>query len=161
VLPHGCEYLVRILRIHDHVGGSCLLVDVEYPSPGGASVLGLEHTPLRILPPERTGGGYIGDILVGGVEHDPGYVLSSFQPEVRPRPPPVQGSVDAVADTAAVADVVLAGTDPDDIGIILVDSHRPETGDGLVVEDRFPCMAAVYRFPQSTGGGTHVDYVRI
>ena len=79
--------------------------------------------------------------------------------------PPALAAIDRFVDTAAdgcgVTNVALAGTDPDDIGVGLIDGERADGGDGFFVEHGLPGHAAVIRQPDTTGSSTNHNTVRI
>jgi len=69
--------------------------------------------------------------------------------------------VNTATDGGGVTNVALAGTDPDDIGVGLIDGERADRRDGFLIEYGLPGHAAVIRQPDTTGSSTNNDTVRV
>src|SRR5262245_35462004 len=81
--------------------------------------------------------------------HDDVADLPLLLPHVFPRFAAVGGDVDAIARRDVAADVRLAGTNVDNIGIRRRDCDGADGARRLIVEDRLPRDAAVGRLPDT------------
>ncbi len=161
VLPERGEELLRIARVERQVGAAGPLVDVEHLGPGASAVDGLEDAALGVLSPLPPHGADPGGVGVVGVQQDPVDALGGVEPEMRPALAAVERAVDAVAHRGAVAHVALAGADPDDRRVALVERHGADRRDPLVVEDALPGEPAVLRPPDAAGGGADEHQVGV
>ena len=84
-----------------------------------------------------------------------------LQPRVGPAPPAVQALVDAVAPADAPLARVLAGPEPDHVGVGGVDRDRAGGVRGVVVEDGRPGGAAVLGLPDVRRGGGDVPHAPV
>src|SRR5207253_1416601 len=76
--------------------------------------------------------------------------------DVLPRLAAVVGAVDTVAIADAALAVVLAGANPDGVGVLWVEGDRTDGVGALVVEDRVPGGAGVGRLPDAARGDGNV-----
>ena len=152
---------VGVTGIHDDIDHAGVLVDLEHPVPGLATVDALVQTAVPARSPQWPHGRHEDDLPVLGMDDDLTDVQRPFQTDVLPALASVHRLVDPVAVGDATLAVVLATADPDDVGIGRIDG---ETADGiaaLVVEDRLPGCAGVVRFPHPTGAGRDVPVIRV
>ncbi len=136
VLPHRREHDIRVVGVHDEVGGAGFLIDVQDLLPRLRSVARAKDPTLRILTPLATHRGDVGHLRIRRIQHDPGDPLAALQSQVLPCLASVAGPVDAVSDRDAVADVSFARPDPEHIGVARMDGKSADRRDRLIVEDR-------------------------
>src|SRR5262249_31639420 len=151
-LVGGGDQDVRVARVYHHVGDAGVLADRQDVLPGLAAVGGLEQAAVAARPPERPLGGDVDDVRVARVEDDAGDVLRLLEAEVLPGLAAVVGAINAVAVADAALAVVLAGADPDDVGVLRVEDDAADRVRALVVEDRRPGGAGVGGLPDAAGG---------
>src|SRR5262249_12278941 len=116
-LVGGGDQDVGVARVHDHVGDAGVLADVEDLLPELCAVGGLVEPAGAAGGPEGLLGGDVDDVGVARVDDDLADVLGGGQADVAPGLAAVVGAVDAVAVADAALAVVLAGADPDDLGV--------------------------------------------
>src|SRR5262249_15913030 len=90
------------------------------------------------------------------VDDDLADVLGGGQADVAPGLAAVVGAVDAVAVADAALAVVLAGADPDDLGVPRVEGDGADGVGAFVFEDGRPGGAGVGGLPDPAGGGRDV-----
>src|SRR4030095_1212860 len=143
--------------IHHDVGRAGVGIDEERLAPGAAGVRGFGDAARGVGGPEVADRGDVGDVRIGGIEHDASDRARVVQAEVGPRAAGVGGAVDAAAPRRALAIVVLAAAGPDDLRVAFEDRERAEGVVGLTAEDIGPGDALVGRLPDAAGGRGDVD----
>ncbi len=138
VLPHGRDDLIRIFRVHGHVRDSGFIVHKEDLLPGLSAVFCFEYAPFGIFSPRCAHRTHIGHIRVIRMKKDLADLFSLFQTEKFPGLSAVDREIDTPAHADAVAGSRLACSDPDNIGIGLVDRDSPDRRHRLIVHDRRP-----------------------
>ena len=151
-LVRGGVDRVRVARVEQDVGDPGLLADREHPGPGLAEVDALVDAALAAAAPERTVGRHPDDPRVARIDQDAADVLGLLEPHALPRLAAVERAVEAVAVGDAALVVVLAGADPDDVGVLRVDGQGADRIGAFAVEDRRPGGAGVGRLPDAAGG---------
>jgi hypothetical protein len=162
VAPHLVQTGVhdaRILRIDAHVDATGGLVDVEHLLPGLAAVLRAEDAAVGVRSPEATHRGDEHDVRVAGVDRDVARVQRLAQTHVGEGLAAVGRLVDPVAEAHRVARVLLAGADPDHVGVARRDRDIADRRGPLVLEDALPGGAGVARLPDPRTGGAEVPHI--
>ena len=116
LIGRGVEHLV-VGRIHDELGGAGVVIDEEDTLPVQPAVGRLEDAAFAARRPQIAERRDVDDIEVHGIDDDARDLLAGAQPHVAPRLAAIRRLVDAVAPGRALAIVVLAGADPDQVGI--------------------------------------------
>jgi hypothetical protein len=106
-----------MLGIDLHLGGACLVVDVEDFLEGGAAVGGAEEAAFCVGAIGVAGDGNEDGVGVAGVDGDLANLLAVSQTKVGPRLACVGGFVDAVAGGEVGAGEAFAAADVDEIGV--------------------------------------------
>ena len=161
MLPHTGVELVRVERVEFDIGPAGFWVHVQNFFPVLTAICGLVDSTVFVFPPQRAQGRGIDDFRIGRMQGDPVDALGPFQPTSLPCFTAVDGLEHAAADRCGVAHIALAGTDPDDVRIVLVDGNRSNRGDRLIIEYRSPGQSAVRRDPDPTRGCSNHDMVGI
>ena len=102
-------------------------------------------------------GGNIHDVGVPGMNENSSDVTCVLQPHVLPRSARVRRFVDAVAPGGRLAILWLASSDPDQVGVGLIDGHVTDRAGLLVVKDWCPRRTVVLRLPHSARGRTDIE----
>ena len=155
-LPRPREEVARVDRVERDVGAAGVLVHEEDALPALAAVRGAVDAALLLRAvgmPQRAD---VDDVGIGRMDGEPGNAARLLQPHERPGPAGVGRLVDALPDGDVAADLTLAGTGPDDVGIGRGHPQRADRLHWLVVEDGVPVHAAVGRLVDASGGGAHV-----
>src|SRR5262249_7613320 len=155
-LPQGHEQGVGVPGVHLHVDDAGVLVGVEDLGRGRAAVGGLEQAALGVGAVEPAEGADVDDVGVGGVNGDAADLESLFEAHVLPGLAAVGGLVDAVAVGDAVARVVLAGADPDDVGVGRGDGDVADGAGGFPVDVVLEGDAVVGGLEQAAAAGGDV-----
>src|SRR5690606_15947197 len=126
--------------------------------PGLAAIHAAEDTALLVRSPGMAKGRHVDDVRVVGVDGDVTDVAGVLQTHVLPGLAPVGGFVDAVTVRDVAADVRLAGTNVDDVGVRLRDGDCPDgRGVQVAVGDVEPVCATVGRLPDTATDTTEVE----
>src|SRR5262249_6007890 len=145
-----------VARVHNDVGHAGVLADRQHRLPGLTAVGGLVQPAVAARRPQGPLRRDVDDVGVARVHEDLGDVLRLHQPDALPGGAGVGALVDAVPVADAALRLVLAGAEPDDVGIVGVDGDAAERVGAAVVEDGAHGQAAVGRLPQAAGGGGDV-----
>src|SRR6185503_9567836 len=133
---------------------------LEHLLPGLAAVFRAVDAALGVRSERVSEHGGEGDVGIGRVD-DHRADLPLLLPDLRPGLAGVRRLVDAVARRDVAADVRLPRADVDHARVARRHGDRPDGGDRLVVEHRFPGDAAVLRFPDAARGGRGVVDERV
>ena len=112
--------------IHHQFGAAGVHARIEHPGPGETAVGRLVDAAVAAGLPEIAEGRDVDDIGIDRVDHDPGDLLRGAEPHVLPGLATVGRFVDPVAPGGTLPVVVLAGADPDQIGIVRRDGDGPD-----------------------------------
>src|SRR5205823_1748508 len=102
------------------------------------SVGALVQTTVAARPPQRPLGGDEDDVGVARVEDDLADVFGSLQSDALPALAAVERLVHAVAVADGALAVLLAGTDPDRVGVFRIERDVADGIRPLIVEHRRP-----------------------
>jgi len=149
---------VRAARIEHHVVHAGVLADLQRLGPGGAAVLGLVQAAVAAGAPGGAFGGHVDHSGVARVDGDHPDVAGFLQTHVLPALAAVDGFVHAVAVADGALVVVLAGADPDDVGVGGVHGHAADGVGPVLVEHRCPGGAGVDRLPDVARRHGHVIF---
>src|SRR5262249_24583528 len=147
---------IGIARVEDDVGDAGVGADVKHALPRLAAVGRLVQAAVAARPPERPLCRDVDGVGVAWVEEDLADVLGLFEAHLLPRFAGVVGAVDAVAETDAALAVVLAGADPDDVGVLRVEDDLADGVGAFVVKDGTPGGAGIGRLPHASRRGGHI-----
>ena len=103
-----------------------MLADFQNKLPVFAAVGGFVKSSLTTRRPEGTLGSNVDDVRIAGIDEYPGYVLGALQTHILPALAAIDRLVNAVAETDAPLALVLAGADPDYVGIVGIDTHAAD-----------------------------------
>ena len=161
-LPDGRVERARVVRVHREVDRAGAGTLEQHVVPPGAAIAGPEDAALGIRTPRVSERGDVDQIGVVRVHADAADVARVAEPDVRPRDPPVSGSVDAVAVRHVAADARFTGAGVDDAGIGRRDRERTD-GRGLeeAVGYVLPVGTAVGGLPDAAGAGAEVERHRV
>ncbi len=154
------EQRLRILRIHDDVGGTGVVVDEQHVVPGPAAIGRFEHAPLGVRAPQMADRRDIHDVRIAGMNDDAADVPRLVESDVRPRAAGVDRFVDAVAPRRALPVVGFARARPDDVRVRrrhreVADRHHRVHA----VEDRRPRRALIRALEDPAARRADVDRV--
>ena len=139
-----------------HVRNACVLADLQHRRPRLATIGRLEEAALAAGRPQATHRRRVHHVRIARVNQDLADVFRGPQPGVRPGASAVQALVDAVAPPDAALAGVLAGAEPDDVGVGGIDGDRARGVRGVVVEDGRPGGAPVLGLPHVRRARRHV-----
>ncbi len=155
-LPHRGHDAPGIGRVHDHLVGARVLVDVQHTLPGGTTV----H---RAVDPSLLGrrvgvaeGRHVGDVRIVRVDQNPADPPRALEPHVGPGVAGVRRLPHAIADRDVRSDRALAGAGPNDGRVRRRHGQCADRVHGLVVEDRLPVQAGVLGLPDPSRGRARV-----
>jgi len=83
-LVGGSEDSVGIVDVHGDIVDAGVGIDRESLDPGLTAIDGFEYATFFVWPPEVTGGGYVDDVGVGGMDEDAPDVMGVFEAHVGP-----------------------------------------------------------------------------
>ena len=156
-LVGGCvEYAGRV-RVHRDVYDASEFVCVEDEFPVFSAIGCFVEAALFIRAPEMSQGCDVDDVGVIRVHDDSADVMAFGEPHVRPRLATVDRLVDAVAPPRALSIGTLARTDPNDVGLLLVDNDVTHGVNRFVLKYRFEPDAVVRRLPHAAGSRRDVE----
>src|SRR5439155_709912 len=159
-LPEGGVDDARIGGVDDHVGAAGVRVLVEDALEGFSAVDGAEDPALlvwTIWMPEHGDEGTVGILRIDG---DLRNLLALPKAKVLPAPPAVDGSVDPVSRGQVGPLQAFAASHIDDVRVRERDGDGADASRRLIVEDRRPRPAVVYRPPDAAVDRTHVEDAR-
>ena len=160
-LPHAGVQVAWVDGVERDVGAPGVLVHEEHLLPAVAAVHGAEDAPLRLRPVGMPKGADVDDVGIGRMDGEPGNAPGLLQPHERPAPPRVGGLVDALSHRDVAADLPLASTRPDDVGVGHGHAQRTDRLNRLVVENSVPVHAAVGGLVDAPGGRPEIVGVRV
>ena len=96
---------------------------------------------------------------IARMNQHPADVMRLFEPAMLPGRAAVERTVDAIAVVGAVAQIGLAGADPDHVRPAGSDRHVADGGHGFVVEDGLERHSVVDRLPEPAGTRGDVEEV--
>ena len=134
-----------------------LLGDVEDLLPCLATVTGLEDAALLVVGVLVAEGSDIHDVIILRVDEDAADVVSVVEPHVLPCAPRVGRLEYTRPGNRTARHVRLAGTDPDQVRILVGYRDDRDRGSRLALKDRFPSRAVVDGLPEITGAGAAVE----
>src|SRR6267378_4537490 len=137
------------------------VVEIENFFPVLAAVAGAKDAAFGVRAVGMAQGGDECDIGIRGMNDDFADVQGVLQTDVGPSLPGVIRTIDAVAERDISTDTSLAGSNIEDVGIGIRDSHAADRRGALLVEERIPRDAAVRGFPNATGHGAKVIGIRL
>jgi hypothetical protein len=152
---------IGIVGVEDDVGDAGILADGQHRIPGSTTIGRLVQAALAARGEERALCGDIHHVGVTRVDLDGTNVLRPLQSHAPPRRAGVRGLVYAVAEVRAALAVVLAGAEPEHVGVAGVDDDAAEVVRAAFVEDRRERQAAVRRLPHATEGRCDVPGARV
>ncbi len=148
----GVEH-VGVARVDGDVVDAGVLADRQHGLPGLPRVGGLVQPAVAARRPERPHRRHVDHLGIARIDDDAADVHRILEAQVLPRLAAVDGAVDPVAVGDAALAVVLAGADPDHVGVVRVDGDAADRERALGVEDRRPGRPAVLRLPHPADGG--------
>src|SRR5262249_33683745 len=152
-VPHPGKQGLRILRIHrDHRAAGREVRALQDLRPRLAAVGRFVDAAVFAVGPQPSGSAGVDGVRLRRVDQDLRDPFRAPEADVGPVVAAVDRLVDAIADRDAVAGPGLAGSHPDDLGVLRVDRDRADRLDRLLVEDGFVGRAAVDRLPDTAGG---------
>ena len=151
----------RVARVQCDVHDAGVLVHLQDGLPGGAAVRAAVETAFLVRAPEVAHRGDVDEIGVFGVQRDAADVAAVAQPHVRPALAAVRAPVDAVPPRRTLPAGALAGADPDDRRVPLVERDRTDRVGALMLEDGDQRDSVVVRLEDAAGGGRHVELRRV
>ena len=160
-LVHRGEDRVGVARVHRKIDRARVLVDVEDLLPGLTPVLRAEDAALLVRPPQVAHRRHVHHVRIARMDQNAPDVLRPLQPHVLPAPPAVGRLVDAVAPAGGLAVLRLAGADPHEVRVRLVEGDIADRTGRLVVEERRPGGAVVLGLPDAAGAGGDVEDLRL
>src|SRR5207247_6307108 len=107
---------VAVVRIHDDIRKSGVLVDVLHLVPGLTAVCCLVNAALFIRSEEMSQRSNIDGLWILRIDHYPADALRILQSDIGEGFATVDGLVDAVAECRCLTVIRFAGADVDDIG---------------------------------------------
>src|SRR5919106_4809094 len=146
LVGRGIDHL-RVGGIEFEVGDAGVLVDLERRGPGGAAIGGAVDAALPARRPKRPLGGHENTIAVARVHQDAADVLRPGEAHPLPGAAGVAAAVDPVSPADMAPTDVLAGADPDDVGVGGVESDLADRIGRLVFENGRPGGARVGGLP--------------
>ena len=155
-LPRRGVEDVGVPGIQHHVADPGVLGDVEHPLPGGAAVDRLVEAAVSAGPPQRPLRRDEDGVAVARVDHDLADVLRLVEPQVLEGSSGVAAPPDPVAVAHRALAVVLAGAEPEHVGIRGIDHDRRGRIHRVVLEDRLPGGSPVRGLEGVPGGDRNV-----
>ena len=160
-LVHPREDGVGVARVHRHVDGAGVLIDIEDPLPALAPVLRPEDPALLVGPPQIADRRDVHDIRIARMDEDAPDVLAPLEPHVPPGLPAVDRLVDAVPPARRLPVLRLPGADPDQVRIRLVERDGSDGARRLIVEERRPGSAVVLGLPDPSRARAYIEDLRL
>ncbi len=151
-LMRGSIDRIRVARVEQDVGDAGVVTDLEHLCPGLAGVGAAIDAALAAAAPQRPVSRHPDDARVARVDEDAADVLGLLENHLLPRLAAVERAIDTVAVGDAALVVVLAGADPDDVGVLRVDGQGADRVGAFAVENRCPGRAGVGRLPDAARG---------
>ena len=138
VFVEGGEEFLWVLWVHDEVGDPGAGIREEDAGPGFAAVGRFVEASVRAGCKGVAHSSGIDRIGVGGVYEDAVYGLGGFQAEALPGFAAIPASEDTPAEVHGVSWVAFSGTDPDHVGVALLDADGADVLGCLFVKNRYP-----------------------
>ena len=145
--PHSNQQFVGVHGVHHHVGHARFVVYVQYFIPSFAAVGGFIHATFGMVAVGRTLHAHIHNVSIFGINQHAVNVAGIFQTHQLPSFARVQTFINAIAKILRIAGVAFARSRPNHVGVLLINGHRTNGSNGLLVEKRGKRGASVYRFP--------------
>ena len=143
--------------MHGHFHDAGELAGPQQPRPRLAAIAGAVQAALLARPPQRAECSHIDGVGIIGVHEYAADVPAVTQPHMLPGRAAVLGPINAIAIERATHIVLLAGTEPDGVGILRVERHRAHRDAALAFENRRPGRPGVHRFPQPARRAGGID----
>ena len=148
---------VGVARMHGDFHDAGDLAGPQQPRPRLAAIAGAVQAALLARPPQRAERRHIDRVAIIGMHEDAADVPAVLQPHMLPGRATVLRPINPIAIKRAAHIVLLAGAEPDGVGILGIKRHRPHRNATLLFEDGRPGRPGVHRFPQAARGAGGID----
>ena len=152
----GINY-VGVARMHGHFHDPGELAGPQQARPCFAAIAGAIQAAFLARPPQRAQRRHINRVAIIGMHKDAAHMPAFLQPHMLPGRAAILRPIDAIAIERAAHIVLLAGAEPDGVGILRVKRYRPHRHAALAFEDGRPACPGIHRLPQAARGAGGID----